>query len=129
VFVGFLGFLCQVMQREDVGLLLRGLLMWEQKHSASVNHASSVQLMACFSRHWNMMAKFLGKQKPLEKVNLADKLSELWLDRYFGSESWPELASVRELKSKIRSAAGDGYGNPFVFADLRKCVCCVFRMA
>ena len=67
-----------------------------------------------------MMAKFLGKQRPLEKVNLAERLNELWLDQYFDSESWPEMAAVRELKSKIKTLSGEGSANPFVFADLRK---------
>ena len=40
-----------------------------------------------------MMAKFLGKQKPLEKINLAERLNELSLDQFFGSESWPEVTS------------------------------------
>ena len=73
-----------------------------------------------FDRQWNMMAKFMGKQRPLEKVNLAEQLGQLWLDQFYGSETWPELASVRELKSKIRTCSGDGFANPFVFADLRK---------
>ena len=40
-----------------------------------------------------MMAKFLGKQKPLEKINLAERLNELSLDQFFESESWPEVTS------------------------------------
>ena len=71
-------------------------------------------------RQWNMMAKFMGKQRPLEKVNLAEQLGQLCLDQFYGSETWPELASVRELKSKIRTCSGDGFANSFVFADLRK---------
>ena len=40
-----------------------------------------------------MMAKFLGKQKPLEKINLAERLNELSLDQFFESESWLEVTS------------------------------------
>ncbi len=67
-----------------------------------------------------MMAKFLGKQKPLERVSLADRMAELGLDHYFGSESWPEAAAVRELKTKIKNLTGEGFANPFVFAEMRK---------
>ena len=70
-----------------------------------------------------------GKQQTSEKVNLADKLSDLWLGRCLGSESWPELASVRERKSKIRVAAGVVYGNLFAFADPCKCAGFASRMA
>ena len=67
-----------------------------------------------------MMARFMGKKSPLEKVNLEEQLGRLGLDQFFDSEAWPEVPSVRELKSKIKTCSGDGFSNPFVFADLRK---------
>ena len=42
-----------------------------------------------------MMCKLFGKQKPLERVNLADRMAELGLDQCFSSESWPDAAAVR----------------------------------
>ena len=71
-------------------------------------------------RHYNMMCKFFGKQKPLERVNLADRMAELGLDQCFRSESWPDAAAVRELKTKVKNLTGDGFGNPFVYAEMRK---------
>jgi hypothetical protein len=70
--------------------------------------------------HMNAMCKFFGKAKPLVKVNLAERMSELALDRFFDSDSWPEAAAVRELKTKVKNISGDGFENPFVFAELRK---------
>ncbi len=48
-----------------------------------------------------MMCKFFGKQKPLERVNLASAMAETGLDQFFGSESWPQPAAVRELATKV----------------------------
>ena len=51
---------------------------------------------------------------------MAERMSELALDRFFDSDSWPEAAAVRELKTKVKNISGDGFENPFVFAELRK---------
>ena len=47
-----------------------------------------------------MMCKFFGKQKPLERINLASAMAETGLDNFFGSECWPQPAAVRELATK-----------------------------
>ena len=71
-------------------------------------------------RHMDGLFKFLGKPKPLVRVNLAARMEELGLDAWFSSESWPEVAAVRELSTKVKSLVGDGFSNPFVYADMRK---------
>ena len=66
------------------------------------------------------LSSFLGKSRKLERVNLAGRLEEIGLDQYFGSDSWPDVAPVREPATKIKSLTGEGFQNPFVFADMRK---------
>ena len=61
--------------------------------------------------------------KKLQPVNLAARIEELGLDVWFGSELWPEAAPCRELLTKVRSFAGEGFTNPYVYADLKKCAC------
>ena len=48
----------------------------------------------------NAMYAFLGKPKPVLRINLAEKMEESGLEHLFGSESWPEPAAVRELVTK-----------------------------
>lgn len=78
--------------------------------------------LACSAmcRQMDMMCKFFGKPKPLPKVNMSERMQALGLDTWFGSESWPDAAAVRELSAKVKSLVGDGFSNPFVYADLRK---------
>ena len=65
---------------------------------------------------------FGSKSRRLEKVNMAGRLEELGLDMFFGSSSWPDIAPVRELATKVRSLSGEGFANPFVYVDLKKYV-------
>ncbi len=76
-------------------------------------------LLSC-RQYDKLMWSFLGKPKPLERVNLAERMAATGLDAFFGSESWPMAAPVRELKTKIKNLTGDGFSNPLVFAELRK---------
>ena len=68
---------------------------------------------------------FFGQANPkkLQPVNLAARMEDLGLDVWFGSELWPEAAPCRELLTKVRSCAGEGFSNPYVYADLKKCAC------
>ena len=67
-----------------------------------------------------MCSKLFGKSKRLERINLAVKIEEAGLDIFFGSESWPDAAPMREIYTKIRNMSGERFTNPFIFADLRK---------
>ena len=60
------------------------------------------------------------KNDKLEKVNVAARVEELGLHKYYDSDSWPNAAPLRELRTKIRNLTGEGFANPFVFADLKK---------
>ena len=60
------------------------------------------------------------KNDKLEKVNVAARVEELGLHNYYDSDSWPNAAPLRELRTKIRNLTGEGFANPFVFADLKK---------
>ena len=62
----------------------------------------------------------LGKPKPLARINIAEKLEEYELAKHFPSTSWPEPGAVRELITKVKNLSGDGFQNPFIYADLRK---------
>ena len=79
----------------------------------------SFPLFFC-DRRMDDIRKLFGKPSGLEKVNLAEKLDELGLSKWFGSASWPEAAAVRELKTKAENKSGEGFTNPFIFADLHK---------
>ena len=77
-----------------------------------------------------MLEIFGSKSWKLEAVNMAGRLEELGLDLFFGSSSWPDIAPVRELATKVRSLSGEGFANPFVYVDLKKYVCaraCIHR--
>ena len=60
------------------------------------------------------------KNDKLEKVNVAARVEELGLHNFYDSDSWPNAAPLRELRTKIRNLTGEGFANPFVFADLKK---------
>ena len=79
-------------------------------------------ILVFVSRHLDEMRKLFGKPVALERVNLAEKLEQLQLSQFFESDCWPEAAAVRELKSKVKSRMGEGFSNPFVFAELHKYV-------
>ena len=66
------------------------------------------------------MCKFFGKPKRLERVNVAQRVEELGLDHFFDSDSWPDAAPLRELCTKVKNQQGEGFSNPFVFAELKK---------
>jgi len=66
------------------------------------------------------MCRFFGKPKRLERVNVALRMEELGLDQFFESECWPDAAPLRELLTKVKNLTGDGFSNPFVFAELKK---------
>ena len=87
---------------------------------------SVVRRLVCFvcGRHFEKaIDKMFGKRlKKLEPVNLAVRMEELGLDNLFPSEAWPEAAPCRELRTKVKSNTGEGFANPYVYADLRKCV-------
>ena len=71
-------------------------------------------------RQINDMCKLFGKPKRLERVNLAVRIEELGLDAFFDSESWPDAAPLRELCTQVKNLTGEGFSNPFVFAELKK---------
>ena len=89
-------------------------------------HASPSTSVSASSPTWFVrrqyfeVPKFYTKTKKLERVNLAARLEELGLDQFFDSESWPDATPLRELCTKIKNLTGEGFANPFVFADLRK---------
>ena len=71
-------------------------------------------------QQFDIASLFAAKTRKLDRVNLSERLAEVGLDMFYASESWPDVAPVRELATKIKSLSGDGFQNPFVFADLRK---------
>mgnify|MGYP006899618682 CR=1 FL=1 len=73
-----------------------------------------------FVRQINDMCKFFGKPKRLERVNLAARMEELGLDAFFDSESWPDASPLRKLCTQVKNLTGEGFSNPFVFAELKK---------
>ena len=75
--------------------------------------------MWCALRNIYVVPKGLGKPKGLERVNLAARLEELGLDQLFDSDSWPDAMPLRELCTKVKNLAGEGFANPFVFAELK----------
>ena len=60
------------------------------------------------------------KPRKLERVNVAARMQELGLDQMFNPESWPAAPPLRELCTKVKNLTGEGFSNPFVFAELHK---------
>ena len=95
-----------------------------------LGHVSSSVFCSCVHRQElalerkqeleQMKAFYMGKTKRLEQVNLALRVAEIGLEPLVGSESWPELAACRELRTKAKQVTGEGFSNPYVYADLRK---------
>ena len=82
---------------------------------------SASHYLACLRYTLQDLRGELGiKSDKLEKVNVAARVEELGFHNYYDSDSWPNAAPLRELRTKIRNLTGEGFANPFVFADLKK---------
>ena len=87
--------------------------MCVSRHELALERQQELQQMKTF---------FMAKTKRLEPVNLASRVYEIGLESLMGSESWPEVAPCRELRTKAKHATGEGFTNPYIYADLRKFV-------
>ena len=117
-------FQVQRMQRHAMVMvrrtMVRGLIGGELMSTLDVGSGGEMRTSFGFGRQMTDMCKFFGKPKRLERVNLAARIEELGLDVFFDSESWPDAAPLRELCTKVKNLTGEGFSNPFVFAELRK---------
>ena len=73
---------------------------------------------------WSGNVAFPGGRKDGDETDkqtaVRETMEELGLDQMFNPESWPAAPPLRELCTKVKNLTGEGFSNPFVFAELHK---------
>ena len=71
-----------------------------------------------------VLLKYLGKaSKDIPILKLDERTRELGLDIFLPEEMWPAPSALREIIKQVAFLKKRGVDNPFIVAELRKCVC------